>query len=203
MLVRTPRLLAAAAWFAISAAQAALQAGDTAPPFEAPAALAGRDSTFRLPEALSRGPVVLYFYPAAFTSGCSLQAHAFAERIEAFRAAGASVVGISLDGIERLHAFSADPQSCAGRFLLASDAGGAIARRYALQLSDTEAGRLNQRGEAIGHARAERSTFVIGRDGRIAAVIGGVSPEANVIRALQAVQALPPSPVSPTARSTP
>ena len=171
-------------------AEAALQAGDSAPAFRASASRAGRTIDYRLADALAQGPVVVYFYPAAFTAGCNVQAHLFAENAANFASAGASIVGVSLDPIERLNAFSADPASCAGRFPVASDADGRIARSFALQLAETPPERTNLRGEAIGHARAERTTFVVAPDGHIAAAIGGVSPEDNVARTLDAVRAL-------------
>lgn len=169
---------------------AALKEGDAAPVFHAPASLAGKRIEYRLADALSKGPVVVYFHPAAFTGGCNLQAREFAESLERFTAAGASIVGVSLDSLERLNEFSADPQSCAGKFAVASDAKGRIAKDFDIPLSATPAGRKNLRGQDIGHARAERTTFVIGTDGRVVATVGGVSPQENVARALAAVQAL-------------
>jgi peroxiredoxin len=77
--------------------RAALHEGDPAPAFAAPAALDGKPFQYSLAEALKTGPVVVYFYPSAFTKGCNLQAHTFATRLERFRAAGASVIGVSLD----------------------------------------------------------------------------------------------------------
>src|SRR5579871_1516019 len=93
---------------------AELKQGDTAPDFTAQASLAGKEFTFSLRDALKKGPVVVYFYPAAFTGGCNLQAHTFAENHDKFAAAGASVIGVSLDSIARLNDFSADPKYCAG-----------------------------------------------------------------------------------------
>ena len=133
--------LALAGLIASGAAHAALAEGDTAPAFSAPASLAGHTIDYRLADALARGPVVVYFYPAAYTGGCNLQARGFAEQSEAFAAAGASIVGVSLDRIERLNSFSADPEYCAGKFAVASDADGRIARSFALQLSETPADR--------------------------------------------------------------
>lgn len=179
----------AAALFATTAA-AALDVGDTAPQFNAPASLAGKTFGYSLQEALKRGPVVVYFYPSAFTGGCSLQARSFAVNVEQFAAAGASIVGVSLDSIARLNDFSADPQSCAGKIAVASDADGRISRAYKLAVRDAAPGRKDQRGEEIAHGLVERTTFVVARDGRIAATVGGVSPVANVEQALQAVQKL-------------
>jgi peroxiredoxin len=173
-------------------AQAALREGAVAPAFEAPAARAGQPVAFKLQEALANGPVVVYFYPAAFTGGCNLQAHHFAENLPRFTAAGATVVGVSLDRIERLQAFSADPETCAGRLTVASDRDGRIARAFEIATTETPEGRKNLKGEDIDHARAERTSFVIGRDGRVAAVIAGLSPVGNVNAALLAVQKLKP-----------
>src|SRR5712664_1353383 len=91
-------------------AMAALKEGDAAPDFKTQASLAGKEFTFSLRDALKKGPVVVYFYPAAFTGGCNLQAHTFAENHDKFAAAGASVIGVSLDSISRLNDFSADPK---------------------------------------------------------------------------------------------
>ena len=88
---------------------AALKEGDAAPDFKAQASLAGKVFTFVLKEALKKGPVVVYFYPSAFTSGCNLQAHTFAVNYGKFVAAGAQIIGVSLDSIARLNDFSADP----------------------------------------------------------------------------------------------
>jgi len=171
-------------------AHAALHEGDAAPPFRATASLAGKAFDYSLREALARGPVVVYFYPAAFTIGCSLQAHAFAVNQPQFSAAGASIIGVSLDRIERLNEFSADPESCAGTIAVASDAQGAIAKSCDLVVREKKAGSRTKRGDEIDHGLAERTTFVIRPDGRIAATLSGLSPEDNVARALEAVRAL-------------
>jgi gluconolactonase len=192
--------LAGATLLYTAGAHAALPVGTAAPPFQARASLAGQAFDFKLAEALARGPVVVYFYPSAFTGGCNLQARSFAEHIEQFKAAGASVIGVSLDSIERLNAFSADPESCGGKVPVASDADGRIARAYDLKVSARRAGRTDTRGQAIDHDSVERTTFVVARDGRIAALVGGVAPDANVEAALLAVQQLaPPATASATA----
>lgn len=171
------------------AAQAALPAGAPAPDFTTQASLAGQARSFTLSQALGRGTVVLYFYPSAYTSGCNIQAHAFAERYDAFLAAGATVIGVSLDSIGRLNEFSKDPAYCAGKLTVASDADGRIARAYALDVR-TYANARDTRGELIDHGFAERTTFIITPDGRIAATVGGLAPEDNVEQALAKVQAL-------------
>src|SRR6266481_132183 len=119
---------------------AALKQGDKAPDFSARASLAGKEFAFSLKTALKKGPVVVYFYPSAFTGGCNIQAHTFAENKEKFDAAGATIIGVSADSISRLNAFSADPQYCAGKIAVASDADGAIAKSYDLRKTDRKAG---------------------------------------------------------------
>lgn len=169
---------------------AALKAGDAAPDFSAPASLNGKPFTYALKDALKKGPVVVYFYPSAFTGGCNAQAHAFAESMDQFNAAGATVVGVSLDSIARLNEFSADPNYCAGRLPVVSDADGKIARSYDLSIREVAAGAKDTRGVEIGHGMTERTTFIVTRDGRVSSTIGGVTPTANVDAALAAVRAL-------------
>lgn len=171
-------------------ALAALKEGDVAPDFKAQASLDGKEFTFSLQGALAKGPVVVYFYPSAYTGGCNLQAHTFAVNHDKFAAAGASIIGVSLDSIARLNDFSADPEYCAGKIPVASDAKGEIAKSYDLNVRDGMAGFKDTRGQEIGHGFAERTTFIVTPDGRIAATIGGVSPKENVEKALSTVQQL-------------
>jgi peroxiredoxin len=167
---------------------AALEAGDTAPGFEAKASLAGVPFDYSLQDALDKGPVVVYFYPSAYTQGCNIQAHEFAVKMTEFTAAGASVIGVSLDNIERLNDFSADPEYCAGELAVASDESGEIARSYGLKVGDAREGAKDTRGIEIGHGFAERITFIVTPDGKIAETIGGMSPMENVHKSLEAVQ---------------
>lgn len=169
---------------------AALKEGDSAPDFTAPAALAGKTFQFSLKEGLKKGPVVVYFYPSAYTGGCNLQARTFAQNQEKFAAAGASVIGVSLDSIARLKTFSADPEHCGGKVAVASDSDGRIARAFDLAVREAGAGRKDSRGEDIDHGLAERITFVVRPDGRIAATLGGLAPVINVEKALETVQGL-------------
>jgi len=171
-------------------AQAALNEGDVAPAFEASAALDGKAFTYSLRDSLKKGPVVVYFYPSAYTNGCNIQAHTFAEKSGQFAAAGASIVGVSLDSIARLKSFSADPDYCAGKLPVASDGSGSIAKSYGLSIRAATEKRKDTRGEEIDHDFAERTTFVVTPDGKVAGVIGGLSPKENVDRALEAVQKL-------------
>jgi thioredoxin-dependent peroxiredoxin len=170
---------------------AALKQGEAAPDFTAPASLAGKDFSYSLKDALKHGPVVVYFYPSAYTGGCNIQAHTFAINQDRFSAAGASIIGVSLDSIARLDDFSADPDYCAGKIPVASDADGKIARSYELSIREAQPGKKDTRGVEIGHGFAERTTFVVTPDGRIAAVLGGLAPAENVEKTLEAVQALP------------
>lgn len=169
---------------------AALVPGDTAPNFEAKASLAGQEFDFSLQTALDKGVVVVYFYPSAYTGGCNIQARQFAVNMEKFTAAGASVIGVSLDSIDRLNDFSADPEYCAGELAVASDENGDIAKSFDLAVRAAKEGKLDTRGVAIDHGFAERTTFIVTQDGKIAETIGGVSPMENVQLSLQAVQQL-------------
>lgn len=171
-------------------ALAALKEGDAAPDFKAQASLAGKAFSYSLKDALKKGPVVVYFYPSAYTSGCNLQAHTFAENLPRFSAAGATVVGVSLDSISRLNDFSADPDYCAGKLAVASDADGRIARSYGLSVREASASFKDSRGQDIDHGFTERTTFVIRPDGRIAATVSGLAPVANVDKALEMVRTL-------------
>ena len=170
-------------------ALAALKDGDRAPDFTAQASLAGKEFKFSLKESLKKGPVVVYFYPSAYTQGCNVQAHTFSVNQEKFAAAGASIIGVSLDSIQRLNQFSADPEYCAGKFPVASDASGSIAKSYDLTVKNVP-GIKDTKGNEVDHGFAERTTFVVTPDGKIAATIGGVTPTENVMKALETVQQL-------------
>lgn len=111
-----------------SSAWAALDIGDKAPDFTAPAALAGKQFDFSLAASLAKGPVVLYFFPAAFSMGCSAEAHEFAEATDKFAALGATVIGVSTDDIDTQLKFST--QACQGKFPVASDADKAVIKSY-------------------------------------------------------------------------
>jgi peroxiredoxin len=172
---------------------AALKAGDTAPDFTAQGSLGGKPFTFNLKTALRKGPVVVYFYPSAYTGGCDLEAHTFAEESDKFAAAGGSILGVSADNLERLHQFSADPAFCAGKFPIASDADTKIAQSYDLNVGAAREGAKDVRGVEIGHAFIERVTYVIGKDGKIIAALSsktdGLSPDQHVTKSLAIVAA--------------
>jgi len=169
---------------------AALPDGAPAPDFRIPAAQGGKVFDYSLAGALKQGPVVVYFYPSAYTKGCNVQAQTSSENQDKFAAAGASIIGVSLDSIDRLKDFSADPDYCAGRIAVASDIDGKVAHAYDLNIRDAVAGRKDTRGVEIGHAFAERTTFIVTPDGHIRATLGGLSPEVNVAKALEIVQGL-------------
>jgi peroxiredoxin len=170
-------------------AHAALKAGDVAPQFSAPASLAGKAFDYSLKDALQKGPVVVYFYPSAYTQGCNIQAREFALNMDRFTALGATIVGVSMDDITRLNQFSADPDYCGGKVAVSSDSDGKIARAYDLKVTERE-GMKDSRGVEISHGFIERTTFVVTPDGRIAATITGVPAAENVKQALAAVEQL-------------
>ena len=173
---------------------AALKVADTAPDFSARASLAGKEFNFSLPEALKKGPVVVYFYPSAYTKGCDLEAHTFAQEKEKFDAAGATVIGVSADSIARLDQFSADPDYCAGKFPVASDANREIATSYNLSSTTVKPGQADVRGVTIDHDFIERATFVIGKDHKIIATLSStedkLTPDQHVQKALEIGQKL-------------
>lgn len=156
-----------------TAARAALPVGAKAPDFAAQAALDGHEFRFSLAESLRRGPVVVYFYPAAFTQGCTIEAHDFATTIPDYKAAGATVIGVSEDRIATLDKFSVS--ECQGKFPVAADADGSIARRYDALMP-------------VVHY-ASRTSYVIAPDGTVLESYSAMNPDGHVQKTLQAVQA--------------
>lgn len=180
----------AAGVFTSSPVWAALKEGDSVPDFKLQASLAGKEFNYALKDALKKGPVVVYFYPSAYTGGCNIQAHTFAVNVDKFAAAGASIIGVSLDSIKRLNDFSADPEYCAGKIPVASDADGKVSKAFDLAVNEIPSGRKDTRGVEIDHARVDRTTFIVTPDGKVAATVGGLPPAANVEKALEVVQSL-------------
>ena len=168
------RLVLAAALLAAPAA-ASLDPGAKAPNFTTRGAIAGKVFTVNLAQQLRRGPVVLYFFPAAFTSGCNAEARAFAAKVDEFKAAGATVIGMSADPVEQLQKFSAT--ECAGKFAVAS-AGPAVVKGYDVALPRSIAGRTV----------TSRTSYVIGRNGRVAFVHDEMNPAEHVNLTLAAVR---------------
>jgi peroxiredoxin Q/BCP len=179
--------------FCATPAFAALKPGDMAPDFTAQGSLGGQPFTFHLKDALKKGPVVVYFYPSAYTGGCDLEAHTFAESKDKFDAAGASIIGVSADDLGRLKQFSADPSFCAGKFPIASDADTKIAQSYNLNVTPPRAGAKDVNQVEINHAFIERVTFVVGKDGKILATLSSkddkLSPDQHVDKSLALVSA--------------
>ena len=177
-----------------ASAAAALAPGAVAPTFTAQASQAGKEFTFSLADALKKGPVVVYFYPSAYTGGCDLEAHTFAVNRDKFDAAGATIIGVSADSIERLDQFSADPKYCAGKFPVASDAEVKVALSYGLEAMEARPGMKDVRGEAIDHSFIPRTTFVISSDGKIVATLSSetdhLRPDEHVKQSLAIVQRL-------------
>lgn len=171
-----------------------LSKGSTAPAFTAKASQSGNEFDFSLEKALAKGPVVLYFYPSAYTGGCDLEAHTFAEYKDTFTKAGATIIGVSADDIQRLKSFSSSPEYCAGKFPVASDPGGEIAATYGLKLIPPKPGLKDIRGEEVTHGFIPRTTFVINKDHKIVAVFSSdtdhIKPDEHVKKSLEIVRAL-------------
>lgn len=158
-------------------ALAALKPGAAAPAFTAPAFLAGKPFTYDLNAALKQGPVVLYFFPAAFTPGCNAEAAAFSRAIDRFKAQGATVIGVTAGNIDRLEAFSTDTEKCAGKFPVAADPGAKIAATYDATM-------------ALKSDLASRTSYLIGRDGKVVAVYDAMNPNQHVQQMLNALAAI-------------
>jgi peroxiredoxin Q/BCP len=171
-MIRRIAILALAAALA-GPAFAALKAGDAAPDFKAQASLGGNVFTFSLAEALKKGPVILYFYPAAFTTGCTIEAHDFAEAVEAYRSLGATVIGVSHDSIETLNKFSVS--ECRGKFAVAADGDQRIMKSYDAVL-------------AIKPEYADRVSYVIAPDGHIIYAYTSLNPGKHVANTLDALR---------------
>jgi len=158
----------------VKPAWSALKPGDLATDFTAQASLAGNEFNFSLAEALKRGPVVLYFYPAAFTEGCTIEAHNFAEATDAFAALGATVIGVSKDNIETLKRFSVS--ECRNKFAVAADKDGKITKAYKASLM----------GGLLGVA--DRTSYVITPDYRILFTYSALDPNGHVDKTMAAVR---------------
>jgi len=150
---------------------ASLKPGERAPDFTTQATLAGKPFDFALAAALKNGPVVLYFYPAAFTKGCTVEAHEFAEATDRFRALGATVIGVSHDAIDTLNKFSVS--ECRNKFAVASDADHKISKAYDADLRFTP--------------YSNRTSYVIAPNGEIIYAYSALSPDKHVENTLAAV----------------
>jgi peroxiredoxin len=167
------RLLACLSLCVPLAAQAALAVGDKAPDFTTQASLGGKVFSYNLAGALKEGPVVLYFYPAAFTQGCTIEAHDFAEATDAYKRLGATVIGVSHDSIDVLNRFSVS--ECRSKFPVAADTDQRIMKAY----------------DAVLPGRPEyanRTSYVIAPDGRILYTYTALNPDRHVQNTLEAVR---------------
>ena len=151
---------------------AALQPGAQAPDFTTEATLAGQPFKFALADALKNGPVVLYFYPAAFTKGCTVEAHEFAEATEKFKSLGATVIGVSHDSIDTLNKFSVS--ECRNKFAVASDADKKISKAYDANLFIT--------------SYSSRTSYVIAPNGKIIYEYTALNPDKHVENTMAAVE---------------
>ncbi len=168
--------LVAAATLA-SPAFAALKKGTQAPDFSAPAFLAGKPFTFKLADALKKGPVVVYFFPAPHTTGCNIEAHLFSQAIDQFKAEHATVIGVTAGNLDQLAAFSKEADHCSGKFPVAADQGAKIAKEYDALL-------------LLRPGWSDRTSYVIAPSGKIAFVYSSLSPNKHVQETLAAVKAL-------------
>ena len=173
------KLAAAALSAALLATPAfgALTVGAHAPDFSAPAYLAGKPFTFKLSDALKQGPVVLYFFPAAHTSGCNIEAHLFSQAIDAFKARKATVIGVTAGNTDQLADFSKETEHCSGKFAVAADAGAKIAKQYDAVLAKKP-------------EWSDRTSYVIAPSGEIVHVYSNLDPKEHVHETLDAVKAL-------------
>jgi peroxiredoxin len=158
-------------------ALAEMKPGDKAPDFTAQATVGGNEFTFSLADALKKGPVVLYFFPKAFTKGCTAEAHEFAEAAAQFKAAGATLIGMSADDIGTLHKFST--QECSSKFPVAADPDLKVIKAY-----DSALIRVGSVGIA------DRISYVIAPDGKIAYAFADRNPDKHVENTLTAVKAI-------------
>ena len=156
---------------------AALKVGAHAPDFSAPAYLAGEPFTFKLADALKKGPVVVYFFPAAHTAGCNLEAHLFSEAIDQFKAEHATVIGVTAGNVDELADFSKETEHCGGKFPVAADPGAKIAKEYDALL-------------AMKPGWSDRTSYVIAPSGEITHVYSELNPNKHVKEMLEAVKAL-------------
>jgi peroxiredoxin len=176
-------IAAAAAGALLSAgpALADLKPGAKAPDFSAPAYLAGQPFTYSLAKALKTGPVVVYFFPAAHTQGCNIEAHLFSEAIDQFKAQKASVIGVTAGKVDELAAFSKETEYCGGKFPVAADPGAKIATLYDTRLDLPAAKAL---GDISG-----RTSYVIAPDGTVVSAYTKLDPSDHVSQTLAAVKA--------------
>ncbi|MDT7834889.1 peroxiredoxin [Aquabacterium sp. OR-4] len=175
-----PRTLATAAAFALvlglagPAAQAALDVGDKAPDFTLDAALGGNVFRFSLADALKQGPVVLYFFPAAFSVGCTIEAHQFAEATDQFKQLGATVIGVSADDLESLKRFSVT--ECRNKFAVGADVDQKVMKAYDAVLK-------------LKPDFANRTSYLISPDSKVQFQFTSLNPHRHVTNTMNALKA--------------
>jgi peroxiredoxin Q/BCP len=155
-------------------ASAALATGTKAPNFTLQASQGGNAFTFDLADSLKKGPVVLYFYPAAFTTGCTIEAHEFADAIDQYKALGATVIGVSHDPLDKLQKFSVS--ECRSKFAVAADTNGTVMKAYDAVLEQNP-------------KYANRTSYVIAPDGTIVYTYTNLDPSLHVQNTLNALKA--------------
>jgi peroxiredoxin Q/BCP len=154
-------------------AHAALAVGAKAPDFDVKAAQAGKEFDFSLADALKKGPVVLYFFPAAFTPGCTIEAHEFAEATDGFKALGATVIGVTSGNATRVTEFSS--VECRNKFAVAADPDQKVIKAYDAV--------LKQKPEY-----SDRTSYVIAPDHTILMTYTDLNPDKHVDQAMDAVK---------------
>jgi thioredoxin-dependent peroxiredoxin len=158
-------------------ALAELKVGAKAPEFSLPAYLAGQPFKFDLKDALKKGPVVVYFFPAAHTSGCNVEAHLFSEAVDQFKALNATVIGVTAGNTDQLADFSKETEYCSGKFPVAADEGAKVAKDYDALLT-------------MKPGWSNRTSYTISQSGSVTAVYSALDPKDHVKEMLAAVQAL-------------
>jgi len=156
------------------AASAALPVGAKAPDFELQGALAGKPLTFSLQQALQKGPVVLYFFPAAFSAGCTIEAHDFAEATDDFKKMGATVIGVTAGNTEQISDFS--KLECRDKFAVAADPGAKVAAEYKTLV------------QIKGKTLSDRTSYVIAPNGNILLSYTDRNPDTHIEKALATVK---------------
>ncbi|HYD44459.1 MAG TPA: peroxiredoxin [Phenylobacterium sp.] len=154
---------------------AALKVGAKAPDFSTAAFQAGKQTSFSLAEARRKGPVVVFFFPAAYTGGCNLEAKAFADAMDQFTANGATVIGVTAGNADRLAEFSNDTKTCSGKFKVAADPGLKIASGYDAKL-------------ALKPGWTDRTSYVVAPDGKVLMAYSNLKPDEHVTHTLAAVK---------------
>ncbi len=160
-----------------SVSMASLKNGDKAPDFSAPAYLAGQPFTFHLADALKKGPVVVYFFPAAHTSGCNVEAHLFSESIDKFKAENVTVIGVTAGNTDQLADFSKETEHCGGKFAVAADTDAKIATEYDALLK-------------MKPGWSDRTSYLVTSSGTIAAAYSALKPDDHVKEMLAAAKSL-------------